>query len=354
MAVYVGRWDCNTCGYKGILGPKTACPNCGSPRPKGVVFYQAAEKDIVQDPEVLRQAKAGADWKCSYCSGHNKAWEKKCTTCGNPRNAAQGDASLATKEYSLADVPTSGEIPRKRVEHPDQIKPKKKSKVGLLIGVGVLVFGLLIFLLGYTKETTVSVASFEWERTIEVEQNREVTKEGWEVPQGGRMINQYRAIHHYDKILEGYETRTRTVREEVGTEQYVCGTRSLGNGYMEDKYCTRKVYENREEEYEEPIYRKEAVYRQKYKYTIYEWTAVNPLLTSGKNHDAQWANTQAIEQDPNQRVRNKRGKYLVFVKDKKQNIHQEEVPLEKWKSYQIGQELKAKEGIGGGYRGLIN
>ena len=72
MAVYVGRWDCTSCGYKGVLGPKTECTNCGADRPKNVKFYMADEQDIVQDPELLKEARSGADWACSYCTENKR------------------------------------------------------------------------------------------------------------------------------------------------------------------------------------------------------------------------------------------------------------------------------------------
>lgn len=353
MAIYVGRWDCNTCGYKGILGPETQCPNCGAARPKGVVFYQAAEKDIVQNPEILKKAKAGADWRCSYCGGHNKAWQKQCTTCGNQKSIQGGDNDLEVIDYTLANTPTSGETKKERVIHPEQQStPPKRRKWKRWVFGGLGLFFVLILLLGYTRESTVQVASFEWERVISVEQNVEVIEEDWTLPQGGRLLSEFSAIHHYDKILEGYETRTRTVQEAVGTEEYVCGTRSLGNGYMEDKYCTRTIYESREETYEEPVYRKEAVYRTKYRYAIFRWQSASPISTSGDNQVPKWGNVQRIEENPKLRISKKEGTYTVIVQDKNEKIHKEQIPFEKWRTLEKGQTLQAKEGIMGGYRGL--
>lgn len=353
MAVYVGRWDCNTCGYKGILGPETQCPNCGANRPKGVVFYQAAEKDIVQDPDILKKAKAGADWRCSYCGGHNKAWQKQCTTCGNQKSVQGGDKDLEVVDYTLATTPTSGKIEKNRVRHPEQqtTSPKRNKWKRWVFG-SIGLFFVLIFLLGYTRQSTVKVVDFEWSRTIAVEQNIEVIEEDWSVPQGGRVLSEFRAIHHYDKILEGYETRTRTVQEAVGTEEYVCGTRSLGNGYMEDKYCTRTIYESREETYEEPIYRKEPVYRQKYSYAIFRWKPDSPIITSGRSQTPMWGDTEQIENNPQLRISKRAGTYTILVQDKDEKIHKEEIPFGKWRTLEIGQTLQSKEGIFGGYRGL--
>ena len=207
-------------------------------------------------------------------------------------------------------------------------------------------------MLGYTKESTVEVLGFDWERTITVEQYIEVEEEAWELPSGGRLLQQFRAIHHYNKVLDHYETRTRTVQEAVGTEQYVCGTRSLGNGYMEDKYCTRTVYESREETYEDPVYRKEPVYQQRYRYAIFRWKPANPIHTKGEDQAPKWGDIAYIERNENLRVRQKEAIYSIIVKDKNDKRHKEQLPFDKWSSLEKGQELKAKEGLMGGYRGL--
>ena len=47
MAIRVGRWDCFVCGHKGNLGPETHCTNCGSSRPKDVVFYLPDDAKVI-------------------------------------------------------------------------------------------------------------------------------------------------------------------------------------------------------------------------------------------------------------------------------------------------------------------
>jgi len=361
MAVYVGRWDCTTCGYKGVLGPKTECPNCGASRPKNVKFYLADEKDIVQDPEVLKKAKAGADWVCSYCGGDNKALETHCKTCGNDRDATDGDENLKVREYDTDEVPTTGDGTRDKKPkktypqfQPKKTKPldkKKRWRIGIGIGVVVL---LLIAFFGYSSEVTVTAAAFEWERTINVEENRKVIEEDWSVPTGGKQISSFEAIHHYDKILDHYETKTRTVREAVGTEEYVCGKRDLGNGYFEDKYCTRTIYESRQEEYEDPVYRKEPVYRTKYRYSIYRWKTASPIKTSGRDKNPTWGNTASIKSSSRLRESGRNATYTLIVTDEEGKQHKSELDFDRWKQIQKGQALKARKGLLGDYRGLAD
>ena len=82
-----------------------------------------------------------------------------------------------------------------------------------------------------------------------------------EVPTTGETVKP--AVNPF---FDHYETRTRTVKVKEGEERYVSGQRDKGNGYFEDVYSTRPVYEDREEEY-----RDVPVYQTKYLYTVYEW-----------------------------------------------------------------------------------
>ncbi|BDS15040.1 hypothetical protein [Aureispira anguillae] len=351
MAVYVGRWDCTSCGYKGVIGPETECSNCGADRPKNVKFYMADEKDIVQDPDVLQKAKEGPDWRCSYCGQNNKNAESTCKDCGNPRGVA--DKQLDVKDYSTQNVPRSGDGTRSKPQAQVVAEPPKTlNKKGCFFILAILIS--LAIALSWSHEIEVQVESFEWERTIRVEENKKIKEEGWSLPQGGELITSFREIHHYEQVLDHYETRTRTQQRATGTEEYVCGKRDLGNGYFEDKYCTRTTYESYEEEYQEPIYRDEPVYQTKYSYWIYRWLISKPIVTTGKNQEPIWGDTYDIKTQSNLREAGRKGMYAVIVRDEKAEIHRHEMNFSKWERLSIGANLKAKRGtVLGGYRGLV-
>lgn len=371
MAIRIGRWDCTTCGFKGVKGPESECTNCGADRPKNVKFYLADDSEIVQDPELLKKAKAGPDWRCSFCSENNPADLAICNSCGNPRG--EDDKKLEVKEYNLANTPTTGDGTKEKKIYSDTPiqeveKPKaevvdysrlgrikafgKRHKKKILIGLGIFTF--LIILLLLDKNITVKVVSFDWERTIKVEEYKLVEEEGWSVPSGGTETSSFEAIHHYDQVLDRYETRTKTEQRAVGSEQYACGTRDLGNGYFEDKYCTRTIYESYEVSYEEPIYRKEPVYATKYRYLIYRWKSIAPLKSSGKDKEPHWPNTNHIKLNPTHFREGKRKDiYRVQVLDEENILQNDKVPEKIWNKLSVGDRLAAKRGlVFGDYRGI--
>jgi hypothetical protein len=311
----------------------------------------AAEEDIVQDPTVLRRARGDADWRCSFCTQNNPNEVKTCKDCGNSRSAS--DKQLEVKTYTTANVPRTGDGTRDFSKSVAEVPPPK-SKKGCFISLGVLaVVVAVLLLLSLNSTVDVKVEGFEWEQSIQVEEMRNVEEENWAIPSGGTTVTSFQAIHHYDQILDHYETRTRTEQRSVGSEEYVCGQKDLGNGYFEDKYCSRTIYEDYQVEYEEPIYRDKPVYQTKYRYTIDRWFAINPIVTQDKNQRPKWGDTVNVRTNASLREAGRTGIYTVIVEDDEPEIHPHNIPLTWGEKLTKGDKIKEKRGkITGAYRGL--
>ena len=347
MAVRIGRWDCDTCGQTGILGPETKCTSCGAPRPDNVQFYLPEDAEEVTDEKKIEEAHAGADWVCAHCSSHNKAWETSCQSCGNPKAVKEdGDKDLEEKvEYFNQ--------PKKAASQPK--KGQSKLVKFFLRGFAAIVIFLVGFfvLASFDKEIEVTVKEHGWERTIQMEEYKEVVEEDWKLPANASVISSERAIHHYDKNLIGHETRTRDVQVKVGEEKYKCGQVDKGNGYFVDKYCTKPIYETRTETYEEPIYEKVPVYQTKYKYSVMKWLEINPLVAQGKTKNEAWPKPSSAQEGNRFREGEKKERYYFVLKvpDNKDEI--EDVSYEFWKKVPEKGRLKAtKSFVFGFYKGL--
>ena len=362
MAIHVGRWDCRQCGHIGIMGPETKCINCDAPRPKGVRYYLPGDAQIVTNEEEIKKAKAGADWRCSFCETNNKAYNVACTSCGNLRTAS--DKKLEAREYMLNEVPTNSNKAKSLMtqdkvngRYPTNTETKSAFKATnkLLwwsLGLSGFVIFVLIFLLSIKHKITVDVVQMHWEREISTEEYRAVTEEDWRVPSGGTEISSHQAIHHYIDIPDGYENKTRTVQVKVGDEQYVCGKRDMGNGYFEDKYCSRPIYDSRTETYQEKKYRKEPVYQTRYKYSIYRWRPGGSIKTSGNDKNAQWGDASGLQNNAYRRENGRKETYLVYVMDEKQKEQKNKVSFGTWGKINIGDKILAYRDALGKYRGL--
>lgn len=355
MAIRVGRWDCSTCGTTGVLGPETRCPNCGAPRPPDVRFYLPEDAEVVQDAARTAQALAGADWICGHCRAQNRAAQSVCTGCGNPRDESSRDAALQVREFSPHELPrTAAGVAPARPLHPDLVPPQKGRHARQLL-IALLGLAAAIFLAGrIPKSFPVQVSAFRWERSIQMEHYEWVTHEDWQTPAGARNVSAFQAIHHYDQIFRGYETRYRTVQVAVGTETYVCGSQDMGNGYFQDRYCTRTVYESREEPYQEAVYESVPVYATKYRYEVMEWVAKPAYLlqAAGEDQRAKWP-THAPPDPNNWREQKRTAAYFVQLQDKRGRSYTEQVGPQYWQTLRTGQELKGRKSwLFGGWWGI--
>lgn len=326
--IRVGRWDCPACGHKGNIGYETSCSQCGSPRGKNVKFYLPDESEEVADEARIQQARAGVDWICDYCGADNKAADAQCRSCSNPRT--ETDINRQTREIRFDAEPPA----------PKPVAQPKFNK-GYYVFGGLALLLIVLFLLFRNRETTVVVTAHEWAREIRTEKFVPVVEEDWSVPSGAKVIKSFRDIHHYDKILAGYETKYREVEKPAGTKRVKVGVRDLGNGYFEDIYETRTVYKTVRESYEEPVYRSVPVYATKYRYEIYRWKPDQVYRTAGRDLSPHWA-TSVPPNSNAHRESERIEKYVLHFKDERGNEFSEECDFEFWKSVKDGDALKAE------------
>ncbi len=351
MVVYLGQWDCKYCTHKGVPGPNTHCTQCGASRSDKVRFYLPENAEQITDEEVLEEANAGPNWACSNCHSSNKHWNEFCGSCGSAFSTDDKDTILAERSYNLNDVPNSSTDKAEPVEVKQRttLSPKKK-KMGIFALLSGLVFS---FLSTFNSTIEVDVTGHEWQRTLHIQQYINVQEEGWNIPQGGKEIERFKAIHHYNEVFRGYETRTRTVREKVGTEQYLCGKKDLGNGYFEDKHCTRDVYRSRQESYQHKVYDRIPIHKTKYRYSIFRWKADQPIVTQGTDHQPKWGTKVGLDDPKRFRITKKSAEYSVQVKDHKGELHYEKFELKQWQKINKGTKLPAiKSTIYGYYKSL--
>lgn len=89
------EWVCPNCNSRNP-GPKKSCESCGAPQPENVQFYAPAEAKLIQDANVAKVAKAGADIHCGFCGTRNPATATVCLQCGG--DLKEGKARQAGRE----------------------------------------------------------------------------------------------------------------------------------------------------------------------------------------------------------------------------------------------------------------
>jgi hypothetical protein len=328
----------------GNLGRHKSCKKCGRSRPAGVKFYLADEASIVEEEALLAEAGKGPDWVCAFCGTSNAVERETCQACGAGREA--DSHQQAVTDYAPGEAPTTGDMTvEERPPAKVAAKPAASNRnLIILIGLAafvVLCMGLAVaFLVFGGREERATVSGFEWQRTVAVEAFQTVEEEDWSVPEGGRIKSQRQAIQSYVDVLDRYETRQREVQEQVqvGTEDYVCGQRDLGNGFFEDVMCQRPIYEtqSRTETYEEPIYRQEPVFATLFVYDIDKWNVVRTDEAAGQDHSPMWPRSDLAS---NEREGDRTERYVVYFSDENGETYPWELTLAEWERYEMGQSV---------------
>jgi hypothetical protein len=341
MAIREGRWDCSQCHAVGNLGRQTDCPTCGAPRSADVQFYLPEDAPEVTDAALLAEAEAGADWICEHCFGSSRATQARCSDCGAPRGSSP---VLEEQDYDLEEVPTSAQDRRAApAEAVQLVAPKRGSKVKM--GV-VTVLGLLMglcWLANRPYEVDGRVAALHWDRAVKVEEYRTVRESDWSVPPGGREVRHHREVHHHDRVLDHYETRTRQVSERVqtGSESYTCGRRSKGNGYYSDRTCTRPRYSTRyhTETYRDPVYISVPVYATQYDFDIEKWVPGRVLKEEGATTATRWP---VVKLARNERDAGHEEHYEVRFTDAKGKAYTQPLPEITWRLFTPGHPVRMR------------
>ncbi len=343
MAIREGRWDCS-CGHCGNRGPVRNCAGCGRPRGKDVKFYLPEDAPAVTDPEALRKAKAGADRTCEHCQSDNPADAQNCIGCG--ASLVDGDPEREVIDYGLGDTPRSG-TPILPLRRDSAARRESLQRAPWwqypLIGGGIIFFVLIAIFVFKTHEEPVTAVGFLWERSVAIEAYRTVHEEDWDVPTGGRLTGEHRAIHHYDKVIDHYRDVPKQV--QTGTKRVKCGTRDLGNGHFEDKMCDEPVYTKVTEK--EAVYRDEPVHRTKYEYDIERWVAARTDRSRGSDQKPYWPESDLAS---NERQAGRGEKYSVLFQDQKGQTYNFDYPEPQWKNFGRGKQYAGTFSVFGSLR----
>lgn len=419
-------WECSYCSAI-IRGDSRACPNCGAPIPNNVKYMMpddprvaearrngkiltkdnahVDEKGIIAEIVEPDKERSAPNWKCTSCGFQNFAEATTCAGCGAPKSGisyfdaeesesndidSDDDLEVDEEESSSAFSHVSDE----RVIAQENTDPEPESKrdepsiftrlkdficqiplqyvFGTIGAIAVIAFLIWLFTPVWNVAT---ITKFEWTQNIEVEEFTLCHEHDWSVPAGGRTTRTSEEIHHYDTVLDHYETKSRQVSEQVldgyDTEYrevaeqvfdgYDTEYRDLGNGqcdviqtpryrteYHTESYQVPKYRtEWHTEYYEEPVYVQVPVYKTMYYYDIDRWVYHSTLTTHEFSHEPYWYETDIPEDIDNPeygdlRLGSRNGEYKVHLTSEDGVPYYLTYSLNDWTSLSIGDELRYK------------
>jgi hypothetical protein len=306
MTIRMGYWDCPSCNQKKNLGPNATCAQCGRPRGPNIPFYTDESAPVVEDPELVARARAGADWKCKYCSADNRAGVMDCHQCG-----AGPDGSVK-RAVTFVGAPTA---------------PAASPPWGKILGIVGGVLGLLGLLVWFffirTTAMSVTVDSVSWVKTAQLEALETRRGESWadEKPAGSRELSR--------------TTKGRSKKVQEGTEKVKVGKKDLGNGMFED------VYE------EKPKYVTKQVDEPWVTYEVDEWVAKQALRAETQNGEEPEDPAADVRLDSKKRIgsRSNQAVYALTGKDGKKlefTIDVDKEGAAALKKYKVGSSYTAQ------------
>lgn len=249
---YEMLWDCSFCGKTRLLGiTHRHCPECGAPQDQTKRYFPTdAEKVAVADDY------AGTDRVCASCGSATSAKATFCVKCGAPLDEAAAAKRRSDQVVEKGRAFAADDAIRAAAELGDQPRPapapKKKSRWWIWALLVVAVLGVAIWFFFVRKRSAdFEVAERRWERSVVIEEYRDVEKEAWQerVPSGARTLSCRDKQADTRKIPDGEDCQVRRVDKGDGT------------------------FEEREEC--RPKYREEPIMKPWCRYTVLEWTKVD-------------------------------------------------------------------------------
>ena len=294
----MGYWDCPFCGSKGIRGDVANCPSCGRARGdvqfymKGYTEGETREEDERSDIEYLDEEQAknvseNPDWYCSFCNSLNSNNAQFCSNCGASR------ADSESNYFQMLQKKKEREAAEAAAQPQPVARPKKRSVKPLVIIVAIVlaIVGIFVWLNGNKTSGDLKVTALNWVRNINIEENRMYSESGWSLPAGAEQTAARNEIHHYDSVLDHYESedvqRSRQVLDHYETYYTYSDN---GNGTFSEVSHQRPVYstEYYTETVQRPVYVQVPRYQTKYYYNIWRWTPSRDVTASGGDHNTAW------------------------------------------------------------------
>ena len=344
----MGYWDCPVCGNKEIRGDVTNCPSCGRAR-GDVKFYMknveegsSREENDRTDIEYLTEEQAkyvskNPDWYCSFCNSLNSDNAQFCGNCGATREDSEAnyfDRLKKKQEEEAAELAAQPQV---------SSQPQKGSRKPLVIVAAILlaIVALFVWMNGNKTAGDLQVTALNWIRNINIEENRMYSESGWSLPDGAEQTDARQEIHHYDSVLDHYESvdvqRSRQVIDHYETYYTY---EDNGNGTFTEVSHQRPVYETEyyTETVQQPVYRQVPRYATKYYYNIWRWTPSRDVTATGTDHNTEWPVPELAE---NEREGQRTEDYRFTVEHTKEKKSPETYRLAEsdWMNINVGDHL---------------
>jgi ribosomal protein L40E len=338
------EWTCKRCGSKNP-GTTKICSSCGNVMSETDKFELPAQQELIKDEAVIAKAERGPDVTCKYCGARNAADAKNCSQCSADLTQAtarqSGEVLGAFSAEKKPDVkcPYCGELnPATALKcskcagslaaRPvDQAKAapapaKPASKTGMFIGISVAVVALIVcgLLFFRTTDTSAAVKAVQWQRAIEIMEERPVQHQTWrdQIPSGV-------AVGACELKVRGTQDQPAPNAEKICGTPYTVDTGTGAGKVVQD--CQYQVKDDW------------------CAYTQQEWTVVDSVVAKGAGANPDWP---VVNLRADQREGDRQEAYVVLFNSDGKEYQLAVGSAEDLAKYVVGSRWKLKVNALGG------
>jgi ribosomal protein L40E len=302
------EWTCKRCGSKNP-GTTKICASCGNVMSETDKFDLPAQQELIKDEAVIAKAERGPDTTCKYCGARNAADAKICSQCSadlteaTARKSGEVLGAFSTEKKPDVKCPYCGAMNPATalkcsncagslaIRPVDQAKaappvPAKVSRLPLFIGIGIVVVAVILcgLLFFRTTDTSAAVKGVQWQRAIEIMEERPVQYATWrdQVPSGA-------ALGTCELKVRGTQNEPAPNAEKICGTPYTIDTGTGVGKVVQD--CEYEVKDNW------------CAYNQ------IEWTVVDTAEVKGTDFNPRWP---AVNLSVDQREGDRTEEYTVI------------------------------------------
>ena len=336
------NWVCEFCGYQNF-NEEDYCEGCGAPRNSKTYFDTPSEEEQKKEKHSHMYGKFEASPMVPFNKDDEyEHFEKYEEYIDDEDDEADEEDNNSSSVY-VSHLHKDSEPYR------EEVKTKRSLSINpmpILKGLGIVLGILFLVWLFWPVTRKATVESFRWTRSIHVEEFKKVRESDWYLPSGAKLAYTQEEVHHYDHVLDHYETKTRTVYEQV-FDGYETSYRDKGNGQFEVVQTPKYKTVSKTETYQEPVYKDVPVYQTKYYYDIGRWRTVDELRTAGAGQEPYWAETNlpstvASPSFGDRKQGSREQSYYVKLKPEDDEAYETTFDYDKWKSMKVGDNIEYK------------
>jgi ribosomal protein L40E len=333
------EWTCKRCGSKNP-GTTKICASCGNVMSETDKFELPAQQELVKDEAIIAKAERGPDVTCKYCGARNSADAKNCSQCSadltdaTARKAGEVLGAFSAEKKPDVKCPYCGAMnpatalkcsncagslaqrPVDQPQAPPSAAPAKMNSLPLLIGIGVLIVAAIVcgLLLFRTSDTSAAVQGVQWQRAIEIIEQRPVQRETWR-----DQIPASVSVGSCELRVRGRQDQPAPNSEKICGTPYTVDTGSGVGKVVQD--CQYEVKDDW------------------CAYTQLEWTVVDSLVAKGADANAQWP---ALNLRGDQREGDRAESYAVLFSSDGKEYQMSVADADELARYVVGSRWKLK------------